>query len=170
MSALLKQYREMASSGQQFRGLNVLQYAKHLHKLVKHFDVRTVLDYGCGAGDQWRSPHDLHKLLGVRRADVTLYDPSFRGLDRAPSGRFDLVLCSDVLEHVPEAHVDEFIDALFARARILVWASVCCRPAKKSFPDGTNLHCTVQPKEWWVGKFVDAGARHGVTFSLEETP
>jgi hypothetical protein len=81
------------------------------------------------------------------------------------------VICSDVLEHVPEAEVPMFVERLFKRARKHVWASVCCRPAKKTFP-GTqvNLHVTLQPVSWWSAWFEDCSRMHGVPFTLVETP
>jgi hypothetical protein len=62
------------------------------------------------------------------------------------------VICSDVLEHVPEQLVDNVIEELFGYARLFVWMSICCRQAKKHFPDGTNLHVTVQPEAWWIAR------------------
>lgn len=169
MTDLLREYKRMADGGQQFRGLNILQHAKQIAGLADVFTVKTVLDYGSGAGDQWRSPHKLADLIGVRKTDVTLYDPSFQH-HIVPDRKFDMVLCSDVLEHVPGDVVDEFIDSLFAHASKVVWASVCCRPAKKSFPDGTNLHVSLHALQWWYDTFADASAKHGVSYTLVETP
>jgi hypothetical protein len=115
--------------------------------------LNTLLDYGCGAGDAYKQPHRLHRHLGMRWFDVTLYDPAFPEHDEKPRGTFDGVICSDVLEHVPEDQVDALVATLFGHARRFVWASVCCRPAKKVFPDGTNLHCTIQPIDWWRAVF-----------------
>jgi SAM-dependent methyltransferase len=168
MSDLISLYRQMADDGTNFRGLSILQHRKQIAKLCREHQVRNLLDYGCGAGDAYRSPHKLHKEFGLRWFEVTLYDPAFIENADMPLGRFDGVLCSDVLEHVPEEDVDELIDALFHYARKFVWASVCCRQAKKTFPDGTNLHVTLRPIEWWRAAFERRAGE--VPFVLVETP
>ena len=164
---LITEYRRMAAKGDTLRGLSILRYRDQIAALVKRFGAKTILDYGCGAGDQWKQPHRLHRELSLRWFDVRLYDPAFDHNEK-PWGKFDGVLCSDVLEHVPEAELDALIATLFGHARLFVWASVCCRPAKKTFSDGTNLHVTLQPMEWWRELF----ARHagGVQWFLEESP
>lgn len=127
-----------------------------------------MLDFGCGRGDAYRSPHKVYHQWGFMRQNVTLYDPAFNRDNGLPHGQFDLVVCSDVLEHIPEDEVDAFIGRLFGHAKRAVWASVCCRPAKKLFPDGTNLHVTIQSYEWWKEKFEQHAA--GTRFELVETP
>lgn len=162
-------YREMAAGGGSFRGLSILQHRKQIAKLARRADARTMLDYGCGAGDAYSSPHKLHRDFLLARQDVTLYDPSFSKHNKPPRGKFDLVVCSDVLEHIPADQVDEFVRTLFSHTGKVLWASVCCRPAKKCFP-GTevNLHVTLQPYQWWHDTLTEHAA--GIEFHLVETP
>jgi hypothetical protein len=170
MTDLLKEYRELAALGGNFRGFSLLQHAKDIGKVVKRHQASTLLDYGSGAGDAYKQPHKVHEAWGINRMRITLYDPSFPKLAPPvqPSARFSGVICSDVLEHVPEVDIDAFIDTLFSHAIDFVWASVCCRPAKKLFADGTNMHVTIHPIEWWQAKFADRC--EGQTFYLVETP
>ena len=104
----------------------------------------------------------------------TLYDPGVEGLRQKPAGTFDGVICNDVLEHVPEHLVREVIAELFDYAERFVWASVCCRPAKKWFDPETkerNLHVTLQPQKWWNARFLEAaGKKPGVKWSLVFNP
>lgn len=170
---LIPLYRQLAADGGNFRGLSILQHRKHIGQLCREHKAKKLLDYGCGAGDAWRTPHRLHKDFGLHWFDVTLFDPAFEEHCERPFGMFDGVLCSDVLEHVPEAddQLDEVIRDLFAFARGFVWASICCRPAKKSFPDGTNMHCTLHPMGWWHDLFeVHRPRERDVAFVLVETP
>lgn len=160
----------MAAGGVQFRGRSVLQYAGQIAKLVKLYDVQSMLDYGCGGGDQYKTPASFHQQIGLKRKSVALYDPSFKGHDKLPDRRFDMVVCSDVLEHIPEDSVDALVDSLFNHANKVVWASVCCRPAKKFFADGTNLHITLKALDWWAEKFTERSAAAGVAFQLVESP
>ena len=168
MDSLIPQYRAMAPTmGGNFGGLSVMNHVGSIKKLLKETDSKTMLDFGCGRGEAYRSPHKLHHQIGLSRSAVTLYDPAFRPSSALPTGTYDLVVCSDVLEHIPEDEVNEFLIRLVGYARKAVWASVCCRPAKKKFPGtDTNMHVTVKPFEWWQDKI--AGSR--VWFELVETP
>lgn len=147
--ATIDYYREKSATGLQFRGLSILEHAADVGRLIAKTKSRTVLDYGCGRGDQYKV-NRLHQTWSVPMP--TLYDPGNAIRDKKPEGRFDFVICSDVLEHVEEEFVDAVIADLFAYATKFVWLSVCCRPAKKSFPDGRNLHLTIRPPEWWTEK------------------
>lgn len=162
---LLKYYQEAVLSGAQFQGLNVIQYQKPIRKLIERTGATTLLDYGCGLGHQY-SHFGLHKRWRV--AMPACYDPAVDLFSEKPTGTFDGVICSDVLEHVPEALTDALIEELFSYSKIFVWASVCTRPAKKLFPDGRNLHITVKPIGWWHDKF--ARFSNGRRFELVVTP
>jgi hypothetical protein len=171
---LIDEYRRLAADGGNFHGLSILNHSRIIGKLAYRTGAQTFLDYGCGRGDAWRPPYSMHEKIGI--AMPTLYDPSFPTHDKKPSGMFGGVLCSDVLEHVPEDDVTPMIEELFGYARCFVWGSVCCRPAKKKFDDGTNMHVTIKPIEWWREKFGNAAAIRNardplqVTWYLTQTP
>jgi len=168
LDSLTPEYRKMAADGGNFHGLSVLQHQHYIGQFIKITNSKTLLDFGCGRGDAYRSPHKVHHQWGLSRKDVRLYDPAFKRDDMLPVGKFDVVICSDVLEHIPEDEVEAFVTRLFSYTKRGVWASVCCRPAKKTFPDGTNLHVTVKPFEWWYDVFKKVA---GLTpFQLVETP
>lgn len=166
---LIEQYRALHSQGK-FLGLSVLKFADEIGELVKQYDVKTVLDYGSGQGHQYMPPHSLQKKWGV---DVTMYDPAVRGLDVLPKEMFGAVICSDVLEHIPEDKIDATLAEIFDRATKFVFLTVCCRPAKKTFPDGTNVHVTVKAKMWWEEKIAAAARARSyppMPVWLRETP
>lgn len=166
-------YTQMAADGVSFPGFSILAHKDDIKKLVGKFKAERILDYGCGRGDQYRAPHRLHRYWGLQWWHVTLYDPAFKEHSERPHGKHDLVICSDVLEHVPENDVADTIGELFFFAGKAVWASVCCRPAKKNFP-GTdiNLHVTIHPLGWWEQKFIEVRSSMGLEtpFFLKETP
>jgi hypothetical protein len=166
VSDILREYRKMAATGLYFRGLSLVQHADAIGELITKHKAQTLLDYGSGAGEAYSKPHRLHMRWGV---DIPRrYDPAFPKFAVKPSGTFHGVVCSDVLEHVPEAAVDGLIARLFGHAERFVFASVCCRPANKTFPDGTNLHITLHPREWWAERFERAAK--GIDWVLVETP
>lgn len=161
-------YREAHDAGLNFRGLSIMHNDRDIRRLIVRACGATseklrVLDYGCGAGMQYEAPHNLQRKLHIPKP--TMYDPGVERYAQKPTGTFDGVICSDVLEHVPEALVGNVLAELFDYAERFVWMSVCCRPAKKSFPDGTNMHVTVKPETWWKAQ-VKAHARPGVMHDL----
>jgi len=171
--SLIPLYVSMAAEGIHFPGFAILKHVDEIKQLIKKFAVQRVLDYGCGRGDQYRAPHRIHRAWGLQWWHIRLYDPAFPTHDERPHGKFDLVVCSDVLEHIPEDQVDDVIGELFMFAGKAVWASVCSRPAKKNFTDSdVNLHVTLHPVLWWEKKFAEVRSSMGLEtpFFLVETP
>lgn len=171
---LIDQYRKLAAGGYALRGLTVLAYADEIGALIRQYGAKTLLDYGCGAGDAYRSPHKLHERWGVKRP--TPYDPAFPKYARPVAGEFDGVFSIDVLEHLAdEDEARHVVHTLFGHAEHFVFASHCSRPAKKSWPDGTNLHSLIRPAQWWEALFAEAGTAARLTgrnvhWQLRETP
>lgn len=143
---LVRKYRAMAAIGGNFRGLSVLAYVDQIAELIRQTGSQHILDYGAGRGDAYEEPFDLRAKWGVQ---VTLYDPAFPTHEIKPVGNFHGVICSDVLEHIPVGNVEAVLEDLFDYAERFLWMSVCCRPAKKKFDDGKNMHVTVRPLKWW---------------------
>lgn len=169
MDSMIPDYRELAKhADKNFQGLSILNHVVSIRKLLTETESHTMLDFGCGRGEAYKSPHKLYKQLGLPRHAVTLYDPAFMPTSKLPVGQFDLVVCSDVLEHLVEDEVDAFIARLFRYAKKAVWASACARPAKKFFPDGRNLHTCIKPISWWEDRF--RAACGPLPFVLVETP
>lgn len=169
LNDLIAQYHDMAVRHNMFRGLSLLQHADEVGKVIARHRARSLLDWGSGAGDAYRDPHRVHERWKLNKVFIRLYDPAFKRLKAPVTGlTFDGVICSDVLEHIPERDVPAVIATLFGHAKSFVWASVCCRPAKKIFEDGTNLHVTLHDMAWWMAQF--EAACNGKTFYLVETP
>lgn len=163
---LIEQYRALHAQGK-FQGLSVLKFADEIGDLIKQYGAETLLDYGSGQGHQYMPPHSLDKKWGV---NVTMYDPAVEGLTDLPMEKWDVVLCSDVLEHIPEDGLSKVFNETFSRAIRFVYFTVCARPAKKTFPDGTNVHVTLKPMEWWQAEIEKYQNTFGIRFFLRETP
>ena len=101
-----------------------------------------MLDYGCGKAQF----HDASW-------NAVKYDPAIPKFSTRPTGRFDLVISTDVLEHIPEEHIENTIADIFNYSDRWVFVSVCCREAKEILPNGMNAHATVKPESWWKDKF-----------------
>lgn len=130
-------------------GYTIREHVPNIIQLIGHSNINpnSILDYGCGKGLQY-SKYYIHHYWGADRKP-TMYDFGVAEFATKPSGRFDLVLCTDVMEHVPEECVDEILSEVFSYARIAVYLSISTKPATKHLPDGRNVHLCVQDREWW---------------------
>lgn len=142
----LEQYRKLHAA-KMFPGMSILQYVPDITELVGEFKSQNLLDYGCGLGWQYTRER-VHRVWD--REIPTLYDPAVPEHSATLIGKFDGVICTDVLEHVPEAELPAMLHEIAGYAKQWVFFSVCCRPSRFIlFDDGTNVHVTIHPFEWW---------------------
>lgn len=136
-----------------------------LEKLMPAFDVRvkndasfTVLDYGCGKAlhlhKRVLEKQTFHERYAGKVQGYYCYDPGYEPYARKPVQSFDYTICADVMEHIPEEHVDEVLAEIGRHTRKSVFFSISGDPAYKSFGDGENLHCTMHDHEWWAKKII----------------
>lgn len=117
--------------------------------VASRFGCGSVLDYGCGEGKL-----RARLLEDAPRLDVREYDPRIPGKqDRARVSFADLVVCTDVLEHVEPEKIGNVLRDIDTLARRAVFLVVCLRPSNKRLSDGvTNAHRLVRSKAWWEAK------------------
>ena len=187
--SLIEQYREMHSRGssedqtETFTGYIILHYIDALKRVCDVLMPQTILDYGSGKGRAYNDPDALELEDGskidlqsyLRLSSVTYYDPGFEPYSGRPSGKFDGVVCSDVLEHCPEEDIDWILGEIFGYAREFVFVTIAGYPAVKHLPNGENAHITLKPLEWWNDKLNAAlemhpGLRFYALYDAERTP
>jgi hypothetical protein len=132
-------------------GVSGTRWAPHVLQIADMLGTRDILDYGCGQ-------RTLEKSLGF---PIRNYDPAIAGLD-APPAPADVVVCTDVLEHIEPECIDEVLDdlkRLMLQGGIFVIAN---RPAKKFLPDGRNAHLIQQGRAWWLPRISRRFAIHQI--------
>jgi FkbM family methyltransferase len=163
---LVSLYRRMHAEGESrlglsaeetFPGSSLFAHLARVKRLIESTGSKTILDYGAGKGMQYR-PQKIaidgrHVADGVAEYwdvdEVRCYDPGYAPHSALPEGRFDGVVCTDVLEHCPEEDLAWILDEIFGYAQNFVYLNVACYPARKTLPNGENAHITVRPPQWW---------------------
>jgi 2-polyprenyl-3-methyl-5-hydroxy-6-metoxy-1,4-benzoquinol methylase len=105
--------------------------------------AESVFDYGCGAGKYL-------KIFENMKVPADGYDPNVTEYNKIPVGVYDIVLCLDVLEHVPEAELDNVLQAIESRAKKYAIFSICDASLWGKYKDDTHVTC--HSKMWWREK------------------
>lgn len=112
----------------------------HVLELADIIGAKSVLDYGAGKAT-------LGPYVQRYGLDYLPYDPAT--YPEVPKGKFDLVVCLDVLEHLePEARFDviEHIGQITGKLFLCV---VNTRPSSKVLSDGRNAHLIQEDWSLW---------------------
>lgn len=169
-SELLAQYRKLHREGEPsinlptektFPGTSVFPQARRIKAMIEKSGATSLLDYGCGKGQQYEARAINVPDAGVFESlqdfwDIDYifrYDPAYEKFSRRPETTFDGVICTDVLEHCPAEDLPWIVRELFSFANKFVFASVAGHAAKKTLPNGENAHCTQKPGAWWQDLF-----------------
>ncbi|MFA5132991.1 MAG: methyltransferase domain-containing protein [Candidatus Paceibacterota bacterium] len=128
--------------------------------IYKSFIPKTLLDFGCGAGQ-------LVKIFNDMEVNAFGYEPSKIANTYKRSGKidsqyafldYDLITCMDVAEHIPVVDVDEFLSEIkkaSVREEFVVVFSICFRGDPNFKHDST--HITERTREWWEYKLRSNG-------------
>jgi SAM-dependent methyltransferase len=128
--------------------------------IVTDLAPRSVVDVGCGTGvllEELRG-HQVD-VFGLELADAAIAFCRKRGLtvqkfdiekDSPPDRRADVVISTEVAEHLPEHCADRFVDLLTGLADVVVLTAAT--PSA-----GATDHVNEQPNEYWIRKFAARG-------------
>jgi 2-polyprenyl-3-methyl-5-hydroxy-6-metoxy-1,4-benzoquinol methylase len=116
-------------------------HADAVLKVAKKIGAKSILDYGAGK-------RLIEKLLRDK-IKVVSYDPAIEAISKKPEPA-DLVVCTDVLEHIEPECLDEVLDDMKRVTRKMLFATVATGPADKLLPDGRNAHLIQEPMSWWL--------------------
>lgn len=125
------------------------KHADTVLKLAAAIGTTSILDYGCGKGY-------LAKAIPF---PIWEYDPAVPGKEESPRPA-DIVVCTDVLEHIEQDRLAFVLDDLRRVTRKVGYFTIHTGPAVKTLADGRNAHLIQKDKRWWakhLGKFFKVG-------------
>lgn len=128
------------------------KWAGGVANLITDLRATSVLDYGCGQGALIKALRPI--VSGAVRLDE--YDPAIPGKDGPPEFA-DLVVCTDVLEHIEPDKLPSVLAHLQLLARTAVFVVIATRPSNKTLSDGRNAHLIIEPDGWWIDTMLAAG-------------
>lgn len=151
---LVSQYAQLHKTKRYGHTAN--SYMSHVRACIVDLRATRVLEYGCGQSK-------LGELLGAPGLEWMRYDPAISEFSALPQGPVDLVVCTDVMEHIPEEDVEDVLRHIGTLCRN-VFFNIATRRAKTILPDGQNAHCTVWTVERWMEvlrkEFTDVSVVH----------
>jgi len=159
---LIDSYKVLHQEEGKFKGISLVPLVPTLMSLVKENNCKTLLDYGCGKAipyDKDRCKevdlrHPIQKLCNLKSFD--LYDPAYEKYATLPDKKYDIVVCTDVLEHIAEQDIDYVLTEILSRSKKIVFLNISCQPALKHFKEGKfkgkNVHISVFDPSWWGHK------------------
>ena len=157
-----------------FNGISITFYLKDLMHLVLNVEkAKSILDYGCGKALLY-SPTKYNKLRldksGSRLKKslpelwgldyYSLYDPGYKEYNKLPKGKYDGVICTDVIEHIDENDCDWILEEILSFSKKFVFISIACYKALKTFTNGKNVHVNVKSPEYWKEKLNALSSKH----------
>ena len=147
-----------------YRSKEASQGLRYVDELCENYKFNVVLDVGCGPGwsvlaflmhgKQAQGIEPCKYLFGEE-----LRVPAGLGIVKqasivdipCPADSFDMVFCTDVLEHVQEKDIHQALTELVRVSKKYIFCSIASVEAQM-FPD-LKLHQTVKPREWWLEQF-----------------
>jgi SAM-dependent methyltransferase len=142
---------------------------RYSEKYIRLLKPKSILDFGCGKGKLLDTLTEMFPDI-----EVTGYDPGNKKYDISLDNIFvDLLMSSDVLEHIEPEHLDKTLEYLSTKSKY-IYHLIALSPAKLILPDGRNAHLIQESPDWWRSKFVNLKYRilfeeykTGIKFSQE---
>ena len=139
------------------------QYAGRVYGLIATWQPKTVLDYGCGKGglelavrslaangSSWRPINGKKlRIYVTAMPEWFSYDPAIPGRETIPDLPCDMLVCTDVLEHVETEFIEETMATLARLTGKVALLTIGLRKSNKTLPDGRNAHLIIKDREWW---------------------
>lgn len=135
------------STGGKYSGADVLSLLRN------RAYITSVLDFGAGKA----SMASFIREFLPREIEWTNYDPGMPKYDVLPDRQFDLVITTDVLEHVEPSKIYDTMLVLQELTGKVLYNDIACYPTGKLFGsgpyEGEDLHLIVEDPSWWRNQF-----------------
>ena len=141
-----------------YDGKSTLAFAPIIKKIITYEYINNMIDYGWGKGNFYRNDFNLgnKKMPALSKfwnIDIKLYDPCYEKYSKfSKDETFDLTICIDVLEHIPEADIEWILERFLKISKKFIFINVACYEAIALLPDGKNAHINIQKPNWWSNK------------------
>ena len=139
---MLRQNRMLHEAPEGFGGSG-WKHAEKIVEFAREIRAESLLDYGCGECTLRRHLKRLEFHIDIRE-----YDPAIPRLAKLPKPA-DLVVCTDVLEHVEPDKLMRVMAHLYSLSITGCYLVIATRKANKILPNGRNAHLIVQDAAWW---------------------
>ena len=160
MTDYIEQYKQYHQNNNHYQGDNLAPQLPHILELIQTTQSTTLLDYGCGKGNQW-----TNNILPV--STPTLYDPAVPEHEKKPKGTYHGVISTDVMEHIPEGQIPQVFQEISKYATRFVFLAIATDPAIAILPNGENAHCTIKPLDWWVDEWWRCAVKDDITVHIK---
>ena len=120
-------------------------YAGFIRTLIQKYEPEAILDYGAGK-------QALKAALGIKEGYYA-YDPAIPEISEVPEAR-DMVVCTDVLEHVELGYVPKVIKDLARCTKKVGFFVIHTGKAMHHLPDGRNAHIVQEKASWWLNHLI----------------
>jgi hypothetical protein len=128
-----------------------------LEFMKKSYNIKSMIDVGCGPGDQTILAQELGiDAIGIdgdytvdREFDCIIHDFTLGTCSKLYNKYFDLAWCVEFLEHVEEKYMDNYMD-IFTRCKYII--CTYAPPQKKG-----HHHVNCQTEDYWIEKFKGYG-------------
>lgn len=105
----------------------------------------TILDFGCGKSHAAEIVGTLNNMRPIR------YDPAIPELEKIYVSKADIVINTDVLEHLDLAEVNLVLQDIRSMTENAFF-NIATTSASKHLSTGENAHVTVHSPGWWKRK------------------
>ena len=156
-----------------FKGWSIYRFLPELIELVRNSNVQSILDYGCGKAYAWKKGNMKLAITSAYNSEqigARLYDPYVPEFSEKPprDREYDLVICCDVLEHVPEGDALDLVLAdlwLYSKGAIFINVDTDLSNKGVEYEGITyNAHETIKSREWWLEKISKQQEMYGNKF------
>jgi 2-polyprenyl-3-methyl-5-hydroxy-6-metoxy-1,4-benzoquinol methylase len=121
-------------------------YTDDVRSFIDETGSVSVLDFGAGRGSLKSSLHNKYSI------DIDEFDPCIPDKEIIPKEEYELVITTDLLEHLFEEEIDNLFEEILSLKPKFMYHAISTRTATILLPDGSNCHKTVKNTEWWSNR------------------